>query len=230
MEATQKRAWAAYFSIVMIVGFWLSTIRFVGARGARPLLSLPEAFARVLILNTVIITVITALTKFEGSSFSEMGFRREKLKQQFIVGLFLGPLTFVFYQVLLNPIAEALVPGPAPLSIVEWFHDLDYIPLWFIMALYGGGMGEELTRVFVLTRFEKLWGRPGLAIALALHAAAFGAAHLYQGPQAALGLGIFNLALSLVFLYRRSALEMILAHATFDLIGITLGFLTFYEG
>ena len=102
--------------------------------------------------------------------------------------------------------------------------------MFFVMAIYGGGIGEELRRVFVLTRFEKLWGRLGLAIALGAHAVAFGAAHMYQGTQVAIGIGISNLAVSLVFLRRRSAIEMITAHATFDIIGITLGYLILYKG
>ena len=123
-----------------------------------------------------------------------------------------------------------LISGPAPIQITEWFQDLNYIPMWFVMVVYGGGIGEELTRVFVLTRFEKLWSRPGLAIAVVAHAATFGIAHLYQGIPVAIELGISNLVLSLIFLRRRSAIEMISYHITFDFIGITLGYLMLYKG
>ena len=230
MERRQRQKLAAYFSIAIIVMFWASKIRFIFSVADHPVLPLPEAFLRVMIMNSIAILVIASLTWLEGESYAGMGFSQKRIGKQLLVGVLLGPVSFLFHQIIAAPIASALVPGSEPITITAWFQDLDYIPMLFVMAVYGGGIGEELRRVFVLTRFEKLWGRPGLAIALVAHAVAFGAAHLYQGLQAAISVGILNLALSLIFLRRRSAIEMITAHATFDFIGITLGYLLLYKG
>ncbi len=230
MEHSSRQKLAAYISIAIIVTFWTSKIRFIFAVADRSVLTLPETFLRVMIMNSIAILVIASLTRLEGESYAGMGFSRKRIGKQLLVGVLLGPAILLFSQVIVGPIVRALVPGPDPITITEWFQALKYIPMFFVMAIYGGGIGEELRRVFVLTRFEKLWGRPGLAIALVAHAVAFGAAHLYQGTQVAIGIGISNLAVSLVFLRRRSAIEMITAHATFDFIGITLGYLILYKG
>src|SRR5262249_51644010 len=97
-------------------------------------------------------------------------------------------------------------------------------PMWFASAIVGGGYGEELGRAFVLTRFEKAFGRPGLVIALVVDTIVFGIGHLYQGPSSAIIAGCSGLALAFIFLWRRRVIDAMAVHALFDLMGIAVAF------
>ena len=229
MKSGRRWTIVSYVSIAIIVAFLASAVRFLGAIGELPMVALPEVFWRVVFKNTIILGVIAILMRLEGDGFAGLALSRKRLGRQMLFGVILGPVMLIFGQVLVTPIVSAVVPGPSPVTITAWFQDLSYIPLWAVLIVYGGGLGEELTRVFVLTRFEKRWGRPGLALAILAHATAFGMAHLYQGIQVAIGLGISAVVYSLIFARRRSAIEMITAHITFDAIGVTLGFFMFYN-
>jgi hypothetical protein len=77
------------------------------------------------------------------------------------------------------------------------------------------------------TRFEKLSGRSGLVFALILGSLVFGLGHTYQGLDAVLANAIQGLLFALVYLRKRAAWEPVVAHAVYDLIGITLGFLIY---
>ena len=114
MEHSSRQKLAAYFSIAIIVAFWASKIRFIFAVADRPVLTLPEAFLRVMIMNSIAILVIAVLTRFEGESYAGMGFSRKRIGKQLLVGVLLGPAILLFSQVIVGPIVRALFPGPDP--------------------------------------------------------------------------------------------------------------------
>jgi membrane protease YdiL (CAAX protease family) len=89
-----------------------------------------------------------------------------------------------------------------------------------LVGILGGGLTEELSRIFVLTRFEKAFQRPGLYVALIFSSVIFGIGHLYQGTGAAISTGIYGVVIGLIFIRRRSALEVITAHAFSDVLAI----------
>ena len=138
-------------------------------------------------------------------------------------------LIFVLDTLLIGPVASALVPETASqgIDMSVLFSELSYIPIWLAMAVLKGGFAEELWRIFGISRFEKLFGRAGLVLSLIASSLAFGLGHAYQGLGAVLANAALGLLYAGVYLRKRSAWEPVVAHAVFDLIGITLGFLIY---
>jgi membrane protease YdiL (CAAX protease family) len=94
----------------------------------------------------------------------------------------------------------------------------------------GGGFTEELQRAFVLTRFERAFGKAGLVVALLIDSDCFGVGHLYQGYSGAVSAGITGLLLGLVFLHRRRVADAMVAHAGYDLIGVAAAYALYARG
>jgi membrane protease YdiL (CAAX protease family) len=88
----------------------------------------------------------------------------------------------------------------------------------------GGGGVEELTRVFILTRFRNTWGRTGLIMGILIEAAVFGLGHLYQGWIGAVSGAFSGLLFALVWLRKGRIVEAMTAHACEDVVGLSIGF------
>jgi len=129
---------------------------------------------------------------------------------------------FVALNVVLSSALSALLPGPAAggPSILSFFREPRNLLIWLPIGVIGGGIVEEIQRIFVLTRFEMALGRAGLALGVALSSAMFGFAHLYQGPGAAISNAVSGAVLALLYLRRRSALEPVVAHAFTDVLAM----------
>ena len=103
---------------------------------------------------------------------------------------------------------------------MTFFKEPGNLLAWLPIGIFGGGIVEELQRIFVLTRFEKWLGHPGLILGIVLSSAMFGFGHLYQGLGSAISTAVSGLVFSLAYLRRRSALEPITAHAFSDVLAM----------
>ena len=122
---------------------------------------------------------------------------------------------------------RALGTPARPEALPALFRDPREAPLWVFIAVVGGGFTEELIRAFVLTRFEHVMGRIGLAAAVVVDSVVFGLGHLYQGVTGAVQSGITGLLFALIFLKRRRVADSMVVHALFDLFGIALAYLLY---
>jgi membrane protease YdiL (CAAX protease family) len=83
------------------------------------------------------------------------------------------------------------------------------------VALFAGGVREEVQRAFILTRIERDLGGP--VIGLVVTSIAFGAGHAaLQGWDAALATGLLGAVWGVIYLRRRSAIAPIVSHAGFN--------------
>ena len=105
-------------------------------------------------------------------------------------------------------------------SILTFFKEPRNLLAWLPIGIFGGGVVEELQRIFIFTRFEKWLGRPGLILGIGLSSVMFGLGHLYQGLGIAISTAVSGVIFSLVYLRRRSALEPITAHAFSDVLAM----------
>jgi membrane protease YdiL (CAAX protease family) len=189
-----------------------------------------EGIALTALTNGAFVVIsVTLLLVLSRERYGDLGFHRRRLLRQIGLGVLFGVLIFVLDTLLISPVASALVPETASqgVDMSVFFGKLSYIPIWLVIALLKGGLTEELWRIFCLTRFEKLFGRAGLILALIAGSLVFGLGHAYQGLGTVLAEGVQGLLYAGVYLRRRSAWEPVVAHAVFDLIGITLGFLIY---
>ena len=83
------------------------------------------------------------------------------------------------------------------------------------VALFAGGVREEVQRAFILTRIERDLGGP--VVGLAVTSIAFGAGHAaLQGWDAALATGLLGAVWGVIYLRRRSAIAPMVSHAGFN--------------
>lgn len=217
---------AFYISLSAIILYWLYVVIFTASSVPVLPTGLNEILLSIVKNKIVFIIVIIILLKLEGDSFSDIGFRKHKLLIQFIFGLSFGFVTWILVNIVFNPLITALNPHEVklPNDILNYMKDANSLYLW-IPVVTLAAFSEELQRIFVLTRFEKWFGKYGLYIAVLITSVIFGIGHLYQGMNSAIGTGIGGLLNSLVYLRKRSAIEVIICHAVFNILSVLGGYL-----
>jgi membrane protease YdiL (CAAX protease family) len=176
------------------------------------------------IVRTKLITFasVMLLLHLEGEGLDRLGVTRREWPKHLGVGLAIGIVMFAGLNAALDTVVNALIPRP-PASgpaITSFFRNPWNLAAWLPIGVLGGGVVEELQRIFVLTRFEKWLGRPGLIVGVVSSSAMFGHGHLYQSVGTAIATMVSGAVLSLVYLRRRSALEPMAAHAFSDVLAM----------
>jgi len=215
-----KRA-ALGISLGVIVIYWLYQI--VAQRGDP---GLPEHFSELvlhIVRNKIIVFgAVFALLRLGGEGFASLGVTRESWPKHLGLGVLIGVAMFLGLNVALDSVLNSIFhkpPATGP-SIMSFFKEPGNLLLWLPIGIFGGGIVEELQRIFIFTRFEKWLGGPGLILGVVLTSVMFGFGHLYQGLGSAISTGISGLVFALVYLRRRSALEPIVAHAFSDVLAM----------
>jgi membrane protease YdiL (CAAX protease family) len=86
--------------------------------------------------------------------------------------------------------------------------------LFLFVALFTGGLKEEMQRAFVIRRFEAGWGPAWLGALL--FAVYFGLGHRVQGWDEAIIAGLLGLAWGILFVIRKSVLAPVVSHGLYD--------------
>lgn len=223
---TLSKQTALYISIGVIAAYWLYNVVTAGAHAVLPA-EFSEFAWNAMLRKILHVVVIVLLLRLAGADSADVGVYRDKWKQQLLKGLLFGLIFFVFFNAGLASVMSSLFPEPevAGNSVMMYFHDPQNLVIWLMLGIFGGGVVEELMRIFVLTRFEKVWGKTGLYIALLFSSVVFGLGHLYQGTSGAISTGIYGLVIGLIYIRRRSAIEVMTAHAFSDVLGIVGAYL-----
>jgi membrane protease YdiL (CAAX protease family) len=153
-----------------------------------------------------------------GSALRRPGSRY--LLREALVGLVTVPLVFVGVGLLLNTI-RLVVPS---LHNVETnpLESLASTPgqaaLFSLVAIFAGGLREELQRAFMLRRFEQYLG--GATLGVWVLSAAFGLGHIMQGWDAVITTATLGAFWAWMYLQRRSSIGPIVSHAGFNSVEI----------
>ena len=92
----------------------------------------------------------------------------------------------------------------------------------YVIAITAGVTEEIVFRAYAITRLEQLgWGRWAAVGA----AVVFTLLHLYQGVIAVFGIGAITVVFTLLYKWKRTLLPLMLAHAVFDAIQLTVAVL-----
>lgn len=128
---------------------------------------------------------------------------------------------FLGLNVALNSLMNSLIPpATGARSVSSFFREPANLLIWLPIGIFAGGVVEELQRIFGITRFEKWLGRPGLVIGVILTSLMFGFGHLYQGLGSAIATAVSGLVFALIYIRRRSAVELMAAHALSDVLAM----------
>jgi membrane protease YdiL (CAAX protease family) len=189
--------------------------------GWRPLdasgqLSLPFVLTLSLADTLLLIVLMVTLTRAHGQSPTELWLGRRPVAREISVGLLLVPVVFLMVVVLLNGV-RVLAP---------WLHNIETNPLerlagnsptdaalFALVAIFAGGVREELQRAFLLQRFEHLGGP---AVGVVVLSIAFGFGHIVQGWDAVITTGALGAFWAVVYLRRRSSVAPMISHAGFN--------------
>lgn len=218
---TMSKRTSLGISLGAIFLYWIYQIA-----SQRPEAPLPAHFSelvwRIARTKIIVLTALFFLLHLEGEGFKELGLSGQRWPKHLGVGLLFGLAMFVALNVVLGSVMNSLLPRPATSgpSIFTFFKEPRNLLAWLPIGIFGGGVVEELQRIFIFTRFEKWLGRPGLILGIALSSAMFGLGHRYQGLGIAISAAVSGVLFALIYLRRRSALEPITAHAFSDVLAI----------
>ena len=215
-----SRSTALYVSLAVLAAYWFYEL----SQGSSP--TVPATFHELVLAvvrnKLVVLIAIVLLLRLQKERFAAIGFSSGNWPTHLGVGLAIGVVMFVGLNVVLTSVMNSLIPHPASsaASVMSFFKQPRNLLVWLPIGIFGGGLVEEMERIFVITRFEQWLGRPGLVLGLVLSSAMFGFGHLYQGLAAALSTACSGLVFALVFLRRRSAIEPVVAHAFSDVLAM----------
>lgn len=187
--------------------------------------SFSELAGRIILNKVVTFAILSLLLHLEQQGWEGVGVSRRDWARHVGIGVGIGLAMFLFLNVGLTAALEAVIPRPTQQgpSILSFFAQWSNLIIWLPIGVFGGGVVEELERIFVFTRFEQWLGRPGLVLGVILSSVMFGVGHLYQGVGAAVSTAVSGVVFALVFLRRRSALEAMTAHAFSDVLAMVGG-------
>jgi membrane protease YdiL (CAAX protease family) len=216
---------ALYISLAVITASWIYEISFPHTNA-----DLPADFSafmlRIAAIKILNVAIIFALMKLEGASWSELGLTSNKWPKQLAMGLLFGVVFFILFNVGVGSVLNSIFPklDVEGTSVMQYFTDTSNLVIWLLAGIFAGGFTEELGRIFVLTRFEKAYQKTGLYLALIVSSTVFGMGHLYQGISGVIGTALYGLCIGLIFIRRRSAIEVMTAHAFSDTLAILAAF------
>jgi membrane protease YdiL (CAAX protease family) len=219
---TAKRA--QYLSVAVIVLYWVAFAASRLLRSDHTHRTVNAIAVNVCVRAAVVTVLVWFLMRTCGESIRDLGLAPGRTGHFLARTGLLAAGLFVVSNVVLNNLFSALFGYAQVPPIAELFRDPRQAPLWIFSAIVGGGFAEELGRAFVLTRFEKAFGRPGLVFAFVADSLVFGLGHLYQGNASALTTVFTGALLALVFLWRRRVIDAMAVHALFDLMGIAAAY------
>ena len=166
--------------------------------------------------TVLLIGLMVALTRVHGERVVELWLGRRPPAREAIYGALLVPVVFLLVGVLMNLLTTA-----AP-----WLHNVPDNPLEQLagtpartamlagVAIFAGGVREELQRAFLLRRFERQLG--GAAVGIIALSVAFGLGHSVQGWDAVITTGLLGAFWAVLYLRRRSMVAPLVSHAGFN--------------
>src|SRR5688572_27658098 len=179
--------------------------------------SLPFIVTMSMADTVLLIVLMVVLTRAHGDSVSDLWLGRRPIFREALLGIAFVPIVFMLVVVLLNGLRLA-----AP-----WLHNVQTNPLedlarggalnaatFGLVAIFAGGVREELQRAFLLRRFERHLG--GGAVGVVVLSVLFGLGHFMQGKDAMIVTGTLGVFWSVLYLKRRSSIAPVVSHAGFN--------------
>ena len=164
----------------------------------------------------ILIGLMVMLTVARGERVSELWLGRRPLGREAGIGILLVPVVFILVVLLLS----------ALMALAPWLHNVPTNPLetmagtaagaavLAVVAIFAGGVREELQRAFLLRRFEQHLG--GAVVGVVVLSIAFGLGHIVQGWDAVVTTGLLGAFWAVLYLRRRSAVAPLVSHAGFN--------------
>lgn len=169
-----------------------------------------------LIDTAVLIAMMTALMRVHGESPRMTWLGPAPWLREALVGLATVPLVFIGVGVILNTMRlfAPSLHNVATNPLEQLAATPGEAALFSLVAIFAGGLREELQRAFMLRRFEQYLG--GATVGFVVISAGFGLGHLMQGWDAAITTGLLGAFWAWMYLQRRSSVGPVASHAGFN--------------
>ena len=178
-------------------------------------LSLRYVMALSLADFLLLLALMVGLTRAHGDSAVELWLGHRPPGREALVGVALIPAIFLVAVVLMNSL-RVIAPGLHNVTDNPLEH-LARTPaqaaLFGLVAIFAGGVREELQRAFLLRRFDDLGGP---IVGVILLSVGFGIGHIVQGWDAVLTTGAMGAFWAVIYLRRGSAIAPVVSHAGFN--------------
>lgn len=185
-----------------------------------------DLFNTATLYGAINLAILFLLWFWSGGKFSELGLRKEGFGKHLIIGVLFGIAMLLQHYLLTGPLIGAFIPTTADegIDMSTLFQNTNDIPFWILLSVFKGGFEEELWRSFEMNSFKRVFGKAGLVFGLVAGAIFFGLQHSYQGTDSVISTGFDGLFYGLIYLRRKSIIEAMAAHATFDIISVLAGY------
>jgi membrane protease YdiL (CAAX protease family) len=172
--------------------------------------------------SSLLLSLIVAFQRLRSATIKDLGVIPVSFKRELGLGLAIVPLLFLL-NILVSSVFQVFFPGfSSPRNpLLELIQTRADLILFMLLAIWAGGIKEELQRAFILDRFKHQFSAPLLG--LFLWSFAFGAGHALQGVDSAVGAGLYGLIFGSVYLWRRCIFGPVVAHSIYD-IAVLLGY------
>ena len=178
------------------------------------------SLAFVLVLSVtdtlLLIGLMVALTRARGERVADLWLGHPRVMSEALYGARLIPVVFLLVVVVLNVLRV----------VAPWLHNVPTNPLeqlagtpaqaaaFAVVAIFAGGVREEMQRAFLLRRFEQHLGGGGVGVVVL--SIGFGLGHSVQGWDAAITTGLLGALWAVLYLRRRSIVAPLVSHAGFN--------------
>lgn len=176
------------------------------------------AFVLVLSIGDTLLLIglMVALTRAHGERVADLWLGRRRVTSEALYGAQLIPVVFLLVVVALNVLRV----------VAPWLHNVPTNPLeqlagtpaqaamFAVVAIFAGGVREEMQRAFLLRRFEQHLGGAGVGVVLL--SIGFGLGHVVQGWDAVITTGLLGAFWAVLYLRRRSSVAPLVSHAGFN--------------
>jgi membrane protease YdiL (CAAX protease family) len=150
-----------------------------------------------------------------GSTLKDLGIIPSVFRWDVVLGLAIVPVLFGLNGLVSWIFQEYLPRYSSPRNpLLDLIQSRTDLVLFILLALWAGGIKEELQRAFILNRFKVQLAAP--IIGLLLWSLAFGAGHAFQGIDSVIGAGLYGLLFGSVYLWRRCIIGPVIAHSFYD--------------
>jgi membrane protease YdiL (CAAX protease family) len=180
-------------------------------------LSPPFVFVLSILDTLLLVALVWFLLRSHRESPRRVLFGERPILREAILGAALLPVIFVGILMVLLLI----------LAVVPRLHNVPRNPLedmlqtrgdaivFGFVAMFAGGVREEVQRGFILHRFDRFLG--GGTVGVIVFSMLFGLGHIDQGYDAAIATGLLGAFWGILYLTRRSIVAPMVSHAGFNL-------------
>jgi membrane protease YdiL (CAAX protease family) len=213
----RSKAWIQVLAAVIGVLPLYSSLIIYQLRRDQPLSIQGFIFYLAVISPLAIVIALLLLRFLCGENPRDLNLRPGKLSSDLLAALILSPVIIVANVISSYFLSELLPDSASDTSVRDLFVELAGNPgllvLFLGLLIPLGAASEELIRVFLLSRWWKVWpSTTGKLVAVVISACLFGLIHVYRGPSSVAWTAIFGLIVALYYLRFGRAVPLILAH------------------